>query len=420
MAFALTTRTSDVKQHASCARSWYYRARVEVATRTGAAAQKGTVGHADVERWMQTSTEPVSKAGRLLVEGLKRIAEYPGLQVLGPGCAGKRDWNGDIEWHWTEEVMFPMAKTVVTYHGTADLVLWATEADGGLAPMVPVIIDHKTRGQLDWAPDADALAEDWQAAAYSAAVMRKTGAKAVYFLHNNICERDGTSRVVGVRMDLEHANRIWKARVLGEVEKMLVHADAERAEDVPGDVTGAACSQFGGCPYKNRCTQWTRLVSPRHPEEPMALIGKPAAPSATTATPAPTPAPTTPAAQVVAPPPAAVTAAPVAHDPETGEVPGGYHLYVNCAPLPRQGQAPDLVTLDQVLAEMTAHVCHKRGVDHYSQVKYGEAKADIMALLAVNLPPAGRHVVLDTADELQRDALTVLLPHAATVVRGWK
>jgi len=410
-----TTRTSDVKAHRSCPRAWYYRAVVDVATSTGQAAKKGTGAHAEVERWLQYGAAPASKAGRLLVQGLQRLAELPALgALLGPGAASAAGWPGECEWHWTVDL--PMPGGTVLYHGTADLVLWSVDVDGG--DPVPVIIDHKTRGQLDWSPTAEQLAEDWQAAAYAMAVIRKTGARVLYFIHNNICERDRLVRPVAVRLEADHVAALWR-QVVAHVETMTVHAKAARAEDVPVDVTGVACGEYGGCPYRNRCTYYTKIMGAGRAlqEAPMALISKPA------------PAASTPTASVAAPAPSADQRdPPVAHDqvridPTTGEVheAGGYHLYVNCAPLPRRGvQLDDLVSLDQRMSELAAFVCNKRSIDHYSQGKYGEAKADILAMLAVNLPPAGMSVIIDTADELQRAALDVLLPHAATVVRGWK
>jgi len=424
---ALTTRTSDVKAHAACPRSWYYRAVVDVATRTSTAAQKGTIGHADVERWLQAGTAPVSKAGKLLVQGLQRLCDNNVLgHYIGAGTAAGKDWKGDVEWHWTTAI--EVAGKPVTYHGTADLVLWETDADG-LGAMVPVIIDHKTRGSMDLALDADALVADWQANAYAWAAMERTGGNVVYFIHNNICERDSTVRPVAVRMERDQVRTVWLAHVVREVEKMLGHAQAERAEEVPADVTGEACSAYGGCPYKNRCGAWTMrtIGTPPVLEKPMALMsyGKTAAPAATPAN-APTPAQPPASAPVVAqqPPPQATerppATSPASHDPETGEV-AGFALLINCSDLPRAGQLPvGLVSLDQHLAEMTAYVCNKRGVDHHSQVKFGEAKADVLAMLAVNLPPTGATVVVDTSDELQRAALEVLYPHAGRVIRGWK
>lgn len=161
----------------------------------------------------------------------------------------------------------------------------------------------------------------------------------------------------------------------------------------------------------------------------MALIGSPrpsspAAPAATApAASAPTFNDVVASGAAAVPPPAPPASEVVARvDPATGEVfaTGGYHLYVNCYPLPRRGVQLDLWSLDEALAPMTAEVCKLRGVDHYSQVKFNEGRNDVMAMLAVNLPPAGAHVLLDTSDELQRMSLDVLLGPAATVIRGTK
>jgi len=423
---AFVTRTSDVKAHHACPRSWYYRAVVDVATASGQAAKKGTVAHAEVERWLQYAVAPPSRAAGLLVQGLQRLAEWPGLgKLLAAGAAGQAGWPGECEWHWTTELVTRAG--VVQYHGTADLVLWEVDAEGG--PLVPVIIDHKTRGSMDWAPTSDQLAEDWQAAAYAMAVIRKTGARVIYFIHNNICERDRLVRPVPVRLEADQVVAIWR-QVQAQVDQMLPHAVAASAEDVPGDVSGEACSQYGGCPYQNRCTLFTRIISAGSTpalEAPMALIGspRPSSPAAPAATAPAAPVPTF--NDVVA---SGAAAAPVATasevvarvDPATGEVfaAGGYHLYVNCYPLPRRGVQLDLWSLDEALAPMTAEVCKRRGVDHYSQVKFNEGRNDVMAMLAVNLPPAGVHVLLDTSDELQRMALDVLLGPAATVIRGTK
>lgn len=423
----MITRTSDVKAHAACPRAWYYRAVVDVATASGQAAKKGTVAHAEVERWLQYGAAATTKAGSLLIQGLQRLAEWPGLgQLLAPGAAAKAGWPGECEWHWTTELTTRLG--VVQYHGTADLVLWEVDAEGG--PLVPVIIDHKTRGNMDWAPTAEQLVEDWQAAAYVMAVIRKTGARVVYFIHNNVCERDRLVRPVAVRLEAHQVAAVWR-QVQAHIDEMLPHAAAATAEDVPGDVSGQACGQYGGCPYQHRCTLFTRIINAgRAPavETPMALIGSPR-PSAAAAPAAPVPS----SADVVAsmagqmaavlPPPAPTATEVVARvDPATGEVfaAGGYHLYVNCYPLPRRGVQLDLWSLDEALAPMTAEVCKRRGVDHYSQVKFNEGRNDVMALLAVNLPPAGAHVLLDTSDELQRMALDVLLGPAATVIRGTK
>lgn len=419
----LTTRTSDVKAHRSCPRAWYYRAVVDVATRTGQAAGKGTVAHADVERWLQHGTEATTKGGRLLVQGLLRLAELPGLQdVLNAGAAAKKGWPGECEWHW--ETALNCRGVSVTYHGTADLALWGVDVDGGA--LVPVIIDHKTRGSMEWALTPDQLAEDWQAAAYAMAVIRKTGAPVIYFVHNNICERDGTIRPVAVRLEAHQVAAVWR-QVVAHVESMLGNATAARAEDVPADVTGSACSEYGGCPYRNRCTQWTRLsqcaLSARGmfeqpattvKETPMALMTRPTAPATTATTAAP---PSAPTADPCDPP---VVHDQVRTDPTTGEIHegGGYHLYVNCWPLPRMGQHLDVVSLDEVLVPMTAAVCERNKVEHYSLVKFNEGRNQVLAILAINPPPPGTHVLLNTADALQQACLDVLMGKAAKVTWG--
>jgi hypothetical protein len=390
------TRTSDITLHRRCRRQWFYAIRVGVPQKPKTHLDRGTLGHADVERWLTTGQEPRTASGRVLINnlvdrGFEAGCASDGCQVLA-------------EWSW-QLVVYPDGPDFgsVTYTGQADLVVLIPGQD-------PILIDHKTMALLQGALTAEQLHDNVQLRVYAHAVFTLLAptAQQMGVIHN--CAETRGKNPIG-KLTGTTITRLEAAETFGEVLQTvaLMRQDAlcASAEDVMGDITGAACSMYSGCPFRTRCSTWATIQhAPATPGDGGSLMSM---------------------LDSFMPPPAATSPAPPASEPlhvreeRTGPAeaiaPRGFALFIDCYPVPVGGEVlDDLVPLEQYLAPLVAHVCEQAGVPHYSFIDGWVGKGRVSALLEANLP-AGR-VLVDSRLPLSPLAIEVLVPHAYAITRG--
>lgn len=417
------TRTSELLLWRACPRAWWYRAVAQLPTRQTAAMTRGTVAHVQLERWTTGEAPDAlhSPAARVLASELQRHFQLPPAALRG---GDKGPWDQVLpEWQWSIPVRIPTRAEPVEFTGCADLVLV-------MAGESPVLIDYKTRGQQAragrWAPSAAELQTNVQLLNYANAVMRllcRPAPDSVHLAHLN-AYHEGKQAVVPelvtATADRDAIETTWEQTVLSVAEMALDHTKTQ-AEQVRADVTGTACDAYGGCPYRHRCSQYAHVQALPAGEHAMAMIPQSARP-----TPAPALDTSFPPAdepkQAPAPTPAPVREQDVRMAPD----PDAYGRYVltlciDCGPVTSQGEALPIVRLEDYLQPLVAKLCELKKVGHYAAIPYGEGKALVAQLLAVNLPPSGSIVVADSALPLTPACIEVLSPLAGpNFFRCWR
>lgn len=204
----------------------------------------GTDVHKHLEDWLRSGKLPdKSPAGEVAKQGLSWLpAPESGLWI-----------EHEFEFLWNE-----LSNTFV--HGFIDCVKHPETKDSFVvAP--PIVIDHKSTGDLRWAMSSDELFRDPQAILYSLYAMFKWNvpivkARWVYYAASN--PANGRRKPTGAKpvetvFDLKSLAFREEVKKIGADIEQIVHI---RREQIPGKVlrpNPASCQMYGGCFFQDKC-----------------------------------------------------------------------------------------------------------------------------------------------------------------------
>lgn len=240
---------SQVKTFRRCARKWWYEKVAGLVRPPSPAAELGKRVHDVAERY-------------LLGEDLRTIDDLHAAEIFQPGRrflptppvhpSSVEYWLGEPgacePWKYNPKGI-GLPTDVVPLVGRVDL---RTTGGGRF-----VVVDHKTTSDERWARTDEELLEDVQAAVYARPYASDAG---VVFRHVYYATR-GRPRAWKAEavIDRDRSDRLWDG-VLETLSRMLP-ASLE-AEDRAVDQNRAACRDYGGCPFRDRCTVDERRGNP--------------------------------------------------------------------------------------------------------------------------------------------------------------
>lgn len=297
-----------------CPRKWWYRYVGGIKEAQTAAQALGTEMHANIARYLQTGERTF---GQLAMTGLHVIPDPgPDLLIEHPLTPIRRDEDGGIP---ASLLAAPLRAAGIPLIGDVDLCHRRAINKGAEnvdevndPPGTTELLDWKSTGDGKYAKTGSELAKTVQMIGYAEWAYRAIGDDdmRVRLSHGYFFTRvRKPARKMTILVDREQISREW-GRVDGVARTLADVAKETTADRVPANL--AACRAFGGCKHRTYCkagmtssldaflgrTAADSLINPQtnEGEEDMSIlsmIGKPAAPAATTA-PAATPEPKAP------------------------------------------------------------------------------------------------------------------------------
>lgn len=226
-----TASPTSISMYELCNRKFAWRYIEGIAGAENKWATFGTNTHGHLERWLGNKIPPLDNTPeqRLAQVMLKHL---PPPQAVIPS-------NVEIE--------LSMRLGGIYFIGKIDL--WMPEGYSEV-PM-PIVYDHKTTGDLQWALTPEGMKNDVQATIYAAWAMLKSRSPQVsvqwtYGVRSP--QKAHPVRAVLTGRDIQE--RLSKNIESAKEMKALTLSGA-RALDVVYDAS--ACEAFGGCPYKDNC-----------------------------------------------------------------------------------------------------------------------------------------------------------------------
>jgi len=286
---------SQVSEYELCARKWAYQWVDGLRKPKHASALFGIKTHDLLKVWLKKRVPPAGGPEAKVAQMI--LPHLPPPHLVDPANV-EREAGIQIE-----DERFALA-----------FDLWMPE----LEP--PVIYDHKTTSDFQWALAEDVMCVDVQATSYAAWAMVETGRSevAVQWTYGKT-KGAADAHVVRAVLTREAIAPRLRQTLRSAREMRLILLNAQSAKEVPYDAT--ACEAYGGCPFRELCN-----LSPQ--ERIMAVMsqgtskenyleklrnrkganGAPASPGQVN--PPPVVATSAPAQQMQAPPPAAAAPKP--------------------------------------------------------------------------------------------------------------
>ncbi len=200
----------------------------------------GSKVHKHLERWLSVAQPPpTDKAGMIA------LAMIPPLPPPGAGVVERRFY-----------VVLPSG---LLFTGFID---WS-----GVGPIIPIVTDHKTSGNLEWALTAEKLHNDVQALLYALVAFVGFGCDTVGLLWNYGHTKKEAGRYVSLPVYTEISFPEVVAKFAAVIEpaahEMIAHRNAQ-TDPMSFPPQADACGAYGGCPHRGtRCnmTEQERLHS---------------------------------------------------------------------------------------------------------------------------------------------------------------
>lgn len=424
----------------SCERkfAWSYLERVE-----GLPNKYALLGieiHQELEKWLKEQELPSfdTQAGKIAAAGIPELPHptTPGLLV-----------EAEV-WTITEQAL---------YHGFGDFVVPPVHhphigEDDIIEPSVAIIGDHKSTGDFKWALTPEALDTDIQANIYTRAVMGYYGVEEAdaYWLYYRT---RSTPKVHPVRrrLTLEGVEKTF-LEVIDPLAARIQELREGRPRALDLEPNVRACSDYGGCGFRDLCTDLdarARLKGrfahmglvdklkaknaginpPEAGKKPAETPPKPAEESAKTS-----PGPVGLAARIKAKSvekpaekPASTTDTPIeqaikkAVDQEKKSTPASVGAFMLCAGCVPMG-VPYLEASDRIAAAR-AVVEAEAGVPDYRLVDFnrgaGMLTAAVRQSLADDPYPEGSYVFLDIRTPEGRDSFEAFRDAAMGTIRAF-
>lgn len=387
---------SQLDLFSSCMRKWAFRYIDKIELPPHPSAAKGSRVHATAEQYLKTGFIDINtEEGSILLPGLEHIPPplYPGMQV---------------------EYRF----------GTQIGDTWVRGIKDVWIPDGPLVLDHKTTSNLQWAKTATDLLTDTQAGVYAHNALQETNSDAVnlrwvYYT----TKRPHVAHVVDATITRDQLAPVQEnINATGQLIQLGRKSDL-RAIDYPPNPD--ECDSYGGCPFVGRCHPFKEedLVEQLSFDEKLRRAVAGAAQTSAPVTMPPSgwnPEPAAAVTQATPPsaawgPPAATQAAaaeavqqwqekPTAGGPAAPKKrkPKGFVLYVGCM---RIGEANE----DFSSRVLRIQACVAQGANVLQAIEHDFE----------TYPPVGA-VVVTPGTPLANEALAVLQPKAEFVVRAFQ
>ncbi len=205
-------------------RKWAFRYVEKIEVPPGPAAAKGTRVHGAAERYLTYAfIDLTSEEGQILLPGLQYLPPpmYPGMQ---------------LEHKFGTQIGDTLVRGIID--------CWIPDG--------PMVIDHKTTGNLHWAKTPEELLTDTQANVYAFYAAKETGASSVSLRWVYYSTKAPFRAVpTDVVLDADHlAGIVDDIDSRGRLIELSLKSNL-RALDYPPNLE--ACGAYGGCPYRSRC-----------------------------------------------------------------------------------------------------------------------------------------------------------------------
>jgi RecB family exonuclease len=341
---------SQISNYRDCARKWWYQSILGLQTPQNASAALGEAVHAQLEAYLNDGDYPdtAKTAGRIAEAGLN-LLPAPGtvfteVPMHGTDRNKKEPGADDVPLPGAMPRLFVAGMPVNGYIDVLDV-----SADS------PVVLDHKTTGDLKWAKTEADLREDVQMVlygSYALDVVASMGVQADTVTAGHIVyltKGAPLAKATKVTLTRDHL-ALERKKIAETVEEMKVSAKARTPDAVTGEPS--SCSKFGGCHFKDKCAALgalsnieipsfirnaTPVPTPVHANpqqesptmsnvDPLAALAALRAKKAAAAAAAPVEAPVTPAAPAEVPAASAAVAAPATVTGKSAEVLAKYGI----------------------------------------------------------------------------------------------
>jgi hypothetical protein len=376
---------SQIKLFKSCKVCWALRYLDKVEQAPNAAAQRGVEIHKLLEDYLKEGKpiDPNTKYGKMALSGINYLPLPGTCQV-------------------EEKVAFSFED--VYFRGVIDCVY---QKQNGLW----TVLDHKTTKNFKYALSADALARDLQASLYAYFVANKYSINAVdlnwvYYLTAGAPKAQLVSNVLSLTSAEENVSLI-----LDDCREML---DAKRREltALDFDPPPHGCQAFGPCAVTILGDQHKGARMSSEKRSLKDLLDRKAVQVEETS----------PIIEAVVEPAQDASEAPEpalkALDNSSQDSQKGFTLLIDC--LPRHGQNR-VIELGDLLRPVFKQVSKEYNVSHPGFIPYESTAVYVTMLdkhLTENPPPDGSVVVLSLSSPDARNAVDVLINHAAKVFQG--
>lgn len=242
---------SQISNYRDCPRKWWYQSILGLPTPQNASAALGEAVHGQLEKYLNDGTPPdTSKPeGRIAEAGLKFLPA-PGTvftEVPMHGTDRNKKEPG------ADDVPLPgaMPRLVVAgmpVNGYIDVL--DVSADS------PVVLDHKTTGDLKWAKTESDLREDVQMVLYGSYALDVVASMGVEVdtvtVGHIVYLTKGAPLAKPTKVTLTRDHLALERKKIAEtVEDMKETAKARTPNAVPGEAS--SCNKFGGCHFKDKC-----------------------------------------------------------------------------------------------------------------------------------------------------------------------
>lgn len=235
---------TQVKLFRLCKRKWAFAYIDKIRAPSTVKQDFGTAVHAELERWLSKGVPPSdTPEGKIAKQGIRTgWLPTPGPK-LNVETRFELDLPGMVD--GVKLIGFIDCEAPPGYEGVAE----------------PLVIDHKTTGDLKWAMKPEELSEDPQAVIYAYRAMRKwktrrARSRWVYYAATN--PPTGPRKPNGARMAewlFDADTVLWQRtfeKLLNDLAAMRdAHAAWKSADAAPPEPRG--CGVYGGCPYALKC-----------------------------------------------------------------------------------------------------------------------------------------------------------------------
>jgi len=385
------------------------------------AQKKGTRVHKILENYLKDGTppDPGTEEGRIALAGIKFLPDPQAAVVEGELniMADNVNYIGFIDFEYVK--------------------------DG-----VPVVGDHKTTGNLDYAKTKDDLKKDVQAIIYAAYMIEKhqtevIGLNWVYYKTKSHPE----SFIVALELDREAIAKEFNKIQTTAKEMMEAHESGKKTKDLVPNPN--ACGNYGGCQYLKQCIlnnpKWKetdinskrarrvmeklekeghdsklwedKLMSKLTLKEKLALRKSGGTPEKVAETPEITPEKVAEVPEI-----ASKKCQELVKVDTKSKLCQVTVILIDCLPLKAQ---KDYITLDEIaqpiIDQLNKDLLEHKNIQDYRLVEYNEGTKELCVRMddhLTNTDLSDKFIIVSTSSQLGRDLLDVVVKHADVVFKG--
>jgi CRISPR/Cas system-associated exonuclease Cas4 (RecB family) len=257
----LSFSATQITNYLGCKRKWWYESVLGLPRVQKPSAALGSSYHRQLEAWYKDGVEPEDDRVAL---GLMDLPSGPNLP---PPCDGVL-----VEGAYKEELA-----PAVVFKGVIDI-------QDLRDPSHPVIWDHKSTSDFQWAKTEHELKVDIQMQAYAWHVLQKFPEAEQVTVAHNVIRTKGAAvppRRTMATVDREHVTK-ERRKALAIIQEMVpLKRETDVGQVEPTGKQHGECDKYGGCDYRSRCffdmfNPTKNLLPPdttrRKPGEPYATL----------------------------------------------------------------------------------------------------------------------------------------------------